>query len=73
MGGKLPLAVWSDWRSELHFGHIPFEYATRSFLDSKPAHVGAAYSVAAPVAVEREDVKAFWTVGCPDGVAERDH
>ena len=71
MGGELPLAVRSNRRPEPHFGYVPFEDTARSFLNGKPAHVGAAYSLAAAIAVEREDVEALWTVICPN-VAERD-
>jgi hypothetical protein len=73
MGGKLRSALWSNWPPQPHFGYIPFEDATRSFLNGKPTHVGAAYSFAAPVAVEREDIEAVWTVSCRNRVAERDY
>jgi hypothetical protein len=57
---------------QLHFGYIPFQDPTRPFFNGKPAHVCAAYSLALPVAVEREDIKASWAVGCPERVAKRD-
>jgi hypothetical protein len=42
-----------DWLAQLLVGHIPFKNATSPFLNGKPAHVGAAYSLAVPVAVKR--------------------
>ena len=61
-----------DRLPQLHFGHIPLEDATGPFLNGKPAHVRAAYSIAVPVAVEREDIETFLAVCRPNRVAERD-
>ena len=71
MGGTLPLGIRLNRLAQPVLGYIPFQNATRSLLNGKPAHVGTAYSLAPSVAVEGEDIKASWTVDCPNHVAER--
>jgi hypothetical protein len=71
LGGERTLAMRPDRFPQLHFGYIPLENAARPFLNGKPAHVCAAYAIAASIAVECENIELFATVGGPDCVAER--